>query len=118
MAIKHPFDYQQPTPAMVEDITKVREACKGLGSLLAGIGAQLPFKEEPVLVPGSSQDSEMFAAYAKAAKEHMAYLESDEFKNNQRAMDYIRQALACLEMVSMWANKGIVFAVCEAYRAD
>ncbi len=31
---KHPFEYQAPTPEMVEKITEVRESCKDLYNIL------------------------------------------------------------------------------------
>lgn len=89
--IKHPFEYQQPTAAMVEDITKVREACKNLYRVLDQISIKLP-----------PDDPSKFSEARQA--------------NNANARASLLAARQRLEEVSMWANKAVVFADCEAYR--
>ncbi len=91
MPIKHPFEYQQPTAAMVEDITKVREACKTLYRVLDQIAGKL-----------APDDPTQFSVSKQA--------------NNANARTSLFVARQRLEEASMWANKAIVFADCEAYR--
>ncbi len=115
MPIKHPFEYQQPTAAMVEDITKVREACKALAGLMADVVDKLPRAPKPAEL--SLEDAKAdWEAYEAADAKFKEFMASDAHKNNTAAFEYIKRAFGRLEEVSMLLNKAIVFADCEAYR--
>ena len=98
MPIKHPFEYQAPTAAAVEDMTKVREACKALYEVLNDVRKKsIPYPYAGITL-NISGDKGTLASLREVDS------------NNQAAYDYIKEALKSLEQVSMWANKAIVFA--------
>ena len=54
---KHPFEYQAPTPEMVEQITEVREGCKALYEILC----KLPSSRQRSLAITSLEEVSMWA---------------------------------------------------------